>query len=317
MTTVRPSATPESIEDLISSARAFAEASRSENTKRAYASDWRDFSAWTTARGFDPLPADPAVVALYVTDLASRLKPSTISRRLAAISVVHQQAGHPSPTAHEDVRAITTGIRRTLGTAPREAAPLSLGDLRSMLAHLPDTLTGCRDRALLLVGFAGAFRRSELVAIEIDDLQTRDEGTVVSVRRSKTDQEGEGRRVALPYGRERHTCPVTAIDEWRERAAITTGRLFRSVDRHGRIGEALTPGAVNSIVKSAARRARLDDSALSGHSLRAGFATTAAAAGASERAIAAQTGHRSMNVLRRYVRHGSVFTDNASTQIGL
>lgn len=305
------------MEDLVASARTFAAASRSSSTKRAYATDWRDFEAWATARGFDSLPAAPAVVALYITDLAARLKPSTISRRLAAISVAHQQAGHPSPTSHEEVRAITTGIRRTLGTAPREAAPLSLGDLRSMLAHLPDTVLGTRDRALLLVGFAGAFRRSELVGINISDLQRREEGIVVTVRRSKTDQEGEGRRVALPIGRDHHTCPVTAVETWCSEAGITDGPLLRSIDRHGRMGGRLTPGAVNLIVKSAARRARLDPEMISGHSLRAGFATTAAAAGASERAIAAQTGHRSMNVLRRYVRHGSVFTDNAATQIGL
>ncbi len=186
-----------------------------------------------------------------------------------------------------------------------------------MLAHLPDTMIGTRDRALLLVGFAGAFRRSELVAIDIADLQSREEGIVVTVRRSKTDQEAAGRHVALPLGRAHHSCPVRAIDVWRRAVGISEGPLFWSIDRHGRVGGRLTPAAVNLIVKSAARGANLDAEMLSGHSLRAGFATTAAAAGASERAIAAQTGHRSMNVLRRYVRHGSVFTDNAATQLGL
>lgn len=306
-----------SVEDLVVAARSFASASRSNSTKRAYASDWRDFERWASVRNFDPLPADPAVVALYITDLASRLKPSTITRRLASISVVHQQAGYPSPTRDEEVRSISTGIRRTLGTAQREAAPLSLGDLRAMLAHLPDTVRGARDRALLVVGFAGAFRRSELVALDVGDLDRREEGVLASVRRSKTDQEGGGRQVALPYGKDRHTCPVTALDAWMVAAELHEGPLFVAVDRHGHLGGRLTPASVNLIVKDAAQRARLDPARLSGHSLRAGFATTAAAAGASERAIANQTGHRSMNVLRRYVRHGSAFTDNAATQIGL
>lgn len=295
----RPTTVPAAIEDLVASARTFAAANRATSTKRAYMSDWRDFAAWTDRHGYQSMPADPAVVALYITDLASRLKPSTITRRLAAISVAHKQAGHPTPTSHNDVRAISTGIRRTLGSAQREAAPLSVGDLRSMLAHLPDTLIGQRDRALLLTGFAGALRRSELVAIHVGDLQPREEGLAITLHRSKTDQEGAGRQVALPYGHDHHTCPVRAIAAWREAAGIETGPLFRAVDRHGRLGdEQLRPGAVNLIVKTAAVRARLDPTQFSGHSLRSGFCTTAAAAGATERAIATQTGHRSMNVLR-------------------
>lgn len=288
------------------------------NTKKAYTSDWRDFTAWAERHGYESMPADPAVVALYITDLASRLKPSTISRRLAAISVAHKRAGHPTPTGHADVRALSTGIRRTLGSAQREASPLSMGDLRATLAHLPDTLIGRRDRALLLTGFVGALRRSELVAIDVDDLQQRDEGFVLTLHRSKTDQEGVGRQVALPYGHDHHTCPVRAIGAWRDAAGIEDGALFRAVDRHGRVGgEQLHPGSVNLIVKAAVAGARLDPTQFSGHSLRAGFCTAAAAAGASERAIATQTGHRSMNVLRGYIRIGSLFTDNAATQLGL
>ena len=178
-------------------------------------------------------------------------------------------------------------------------------------------MTGARDRALLLTGFAGALRRSELVSIDVDDLQQRDEGIVIMLHRSKTDQEGAGRRVALPYGHDHHTCPVTAIAEWQRAAGIAGGGLFRTIDRHSRVGDALRPGAVNLIVKRAAVSAQLDPIVFSGHSLRAGFCTAAAAAGATERAIANQTGHRSMNVLRGYIRIGSLFSDNAVAQLGL
>ena len=303
--------------DLVASARTFAENTRSANTKSAYDSDWRHFTEWTAAHGFESLPAEPAAVAMYITDLAASHKPATITRRLAAISVRHQQAGVESPTRHQEVRAISTGIRRTLGTAQREASPLSLGDLRAILAHLPDTIGGLRDRALLLTGFAGALRRSELVGLDLDDVQTRDEGLVLMLRRSKTDQQGAGERVALPHGRDRHTCPVRAIQTWRDAAELQEGALFRSVDRHGNVGSRLSGGAVSLILKSAAQRARIDPVMLSGHSLRAGFATTAAANGATEQAIANQTRHRSMSVLRRYIRHGSVFTDNAVGTLGL
>ena len=313
-----PPSTLTAMEELVDSARSFAANTRSANTKKAYASDWSHFTTWAHAHGFESLPAEPAIVALYITALAATRKPSTITRRLAAISVVHQQAGHPTPTNHHDVRAISTGIRRTLGTAQREATPLSLGDLRAMLAHLPDNTIGVRDRAVLLTGFAGALRRSELVAINIEDLQPREEGLVLSVHRSKTDQEGAGRRVAIPYGHDRHTCPVRAIAAWRETSHVDDGPLFRSIDRHGNVAnERLSAGAISLIVKTTARRARLDATLLSGHSLRAGFCTTAAAAGASERAIAQQTGHQSMDVLRGYIRLGSVFSDNAVTCLGL
>lgn len=263
------------------------------------------------------MPADPATLVLYVTDLASTYKPSTISRRLASISIIHKTLGHPSPTADTRVHNVTRGVRRQLGTSQTEARPLVIGDLRRMLAHLPDTTAGVRDRALLLAGFAGAFRRSELVAIDIDDLDRREEGIVVHLRRSKTDPEAVGREVALPRGNDPHTCPVVAIEAWADRGAITDGALFRAVDRHGNVGIRLGAQSVSLVIRRAALAANIEASQLSGHSLRAGFATTAAANGASEASIARQTGHRSMKVLRKYIRHGTVFTDNAVTQVGL
>ena len=315
--TLTGSETRTTLETLARSAESFAASARSKATIRAYVSDWKHFTCWCADNGFNSLPADPGTVALYVADLASQCKPSTISRRLASISIIHKSSGHSSPTADTRVQNVTRGIRRRLGTAQSEARPLVIGDLRRMLAHLPDTVAGARDRALFLVGFAGAFRRSELVAIDLDDLERREEGIVVHLRRSKTDPEATGREVALPRGNDPHTCPIAAIDAWIERAVITDGALFRSVDRHGNVGDRLTGQSVTLVIRRAATVAKIEDSQLSGHSLRAGFATTAAANGASEAAIARQTGHRSMEVLRRYIRHGTVFTDNAVTQVGL
>lgn len=252
-------------------------------------------------------------------DLARSRTPSTITRRSAAISVMHQRHGHASPTTDVAVREIMRGIRRTLGVAAKEAAPLQVADLRRIVDRLDaTTVIGSRDRALLLVGFASAMRASELVAIEVADLEDRAEGVVVNKRRSKTDQEGVGARIALPFGRDPRTCPVRALRSWREAAGIDDGPLFRAVSRHGAVGgEALSGRAVSLVVKRSVASIGLDPSPYSAHSLRAGFATTAAANGASERAIAAQTGHRSMVVLRRYIRHGTVFTENAATDLGL
>lgn len=312
-----PASAP-ALADLVVAAHGFHQAARSANTLKAYATDWADFDRWCTQRALTSLPADPATLILYVTDLATRAKVSTITRRLSSIAVAHQQHGHPSPTGDPHVRQVTRGIRRTLGTAVDEAAPLTTGALRKIVWSLPDTTIGTRDRALLLVGFTGALRRSELVALDVTDLEPRDEGMTALIRRSKTDPEAQGRRVALPWGKDEHTCPVTAINAWLDRSETTDGPLFRPVNRHGQLGAGrLTAQAVSLVVKRAVEQIGLDPTSFSGHSLRAGFATTAAAAGASERAIAAQTGHRSMEVLRRYVRHGSVFTDNAATSLGL
>ncbi|WP_165356834.1 site-specific integrase [Nocardioides zhouii] len=186
-----------------------------------------------------------------------------------------------------------------------------------MIAHLPDTTAGSRDRAILLVGFAGALRRSELVALRVDDVEWRDEGAVLHIRRSKADQEAAGREVALPRGKDEQSCPVDALRSWLAEGDISRGQLFRSVDRHGNVGEQLSDRAIVLVIRRAATAAGLDPDKYSGHSLRAGFATTAAAHGASERRIAVQTGHRSMEVLRGYIRHATVFTDNAVNDLGL
>jgi integrase len=304
--------------DLADAARGYAAANRADRTKRAYASDWVHFHRWATSHGLAALPAEPATVALYVTDLARTYRAATINRRLATIAVRHKQAGLASPASSPGVQEIMKGIRRSIRTAQTEAAPAVVGEIRRMVAHLPRDAAGTRDRAVLLVGFAGAMRRSELVALDVADLQSRDEGMVVTLGVTKTDQEGQGRRIALPYGSDPETCPVTALRAWMQMAGIDEGPVFRSVDRHSNVGTGrLDAKAVTLIIKRAAQRAGMDPAGYSGHSLRAGFVTTAAVNGASERAIAAQTGHRSMEVLRRYVRHATVFTDNAATMLGL
>jgi integrase len=300
-------------------AREFATASRSEATLAAYASDLRHFSAWADANDLAALPADPETVALYLTSMADTFRPSTLSRRVAAISVAHQHAGFASPTTDALVRSVLAGIRRTMGVAPKQAAPATIGEIRRMTARMGESTIEIRDRAILLLGFAGAFRRSELVSLDVSDLQERADGILVALRRSKTDQEGHGDTKAIPFGIDAETCPVRSLRAWISAAAITDGPIFRPVDRHGDVASSRLSGtAVALVVKRAAELAGLDPSVYSGHSLRAGFVTTAAANGASERAIARQTGHAAgSTVLRQYIRHASAFTDNAVSMVGL
>lgn len=319
-TTSMPSA--EAIErplDLAERARSYAVASRSQATLRAYAGDWSHFTTWCAVHGREALPAAPETVAIYITDLADGFKPATISRRLAAVSVAHQHAGFPTPTQDATVRSVLTGIRRTLGTAPAQVAPATIGEIRKMVARMDGRIIDRRDRALLLLGFAGAFRRSELVALDVADIADRPDGLLVSVRRSKRDQEGHGDTKAVPFGADPETCPVRALRAWLDAAEITEGPIFRPVDRHGNVAaDRLSSRAVALVVKRAAERVDLDPTAYAGHSLRAGFVTTAAANGATERAIARQTGHAAgSTVLRTYIRHASAFTDNAVSMVGL
>jgi len=304
--------------DVAKQARSYVAASRSENTRRAYRADWEHFTSWCHLAGVSSLPADPDTVALYVTDMAGTFKPSTISRRMVSIAQAHKAAGHPSPTTDERVRLVNAGIRRVHGVAPTQARPVVTEDLRCMVATCVDDPAGIRDRALLLIGFAAALRRSELVGLDTSDVEETNDGLVITVRRSKTDQEGAGRRIGVPYGSNPATCPVRAWRAWTETAGISEGSLFRSIDRHGNTAEGrLSDRGVALIVKRRAEAAGIDPDTVSGHSLRAGLATSAAAAGVSERAIAATTGHKSMTVLRGYIRDGSLFTENAAAAVGL
>ena len=218
--------------------REYLVASKAERTVRAYRSDLADFDAWCAAHERSPLPAAPETVADYLAAMASAgRKASTITRRLSAISQAHRMAGHDSPTHAQVVRMTASGIRRQLGTAPRQARPILAAELRSMVEALPDDLRGLRDRALLLVGFAAGMRRGELVALDVWDVVEEPEGLAVTIRRSKTDQEAQGRVVGIVLGsRGPLTDPATAVREWREAAGISEGPLFREVDRGGRVG---------------------------------------------------------------------------------
>jgi site-specific recombinase XerD len=297
------------------------EASTAPATHRAHRSDLAHFSLYCHQHGLCPLPATPDTVALYVASLAGAgARLSTIRRRLASISVAHQAAGHAdSPTRSALVRTTVRGAARRLGSAPRQATALRLATLRRLLAATPeDTALGVRDRCALLLGFAGALRRSELAALEVADLRREEEGVVVRIRRSKTDPQAAGRELGIPRGRHPETCPVTATLRWVTVAGIDDGPLLRQVGRWGRISsQGLGDRSIALIVQRACARAGLDPADYAGHSLRSGFATEAAARGVPERAIMAQTGHRSVQVLRGYIRSGGLFMENAAAEVGL
>jgi site-specific recombinase XerD len=298
-------------------AREFARRAKSESTVRCYKTDWSDFNSWCEAHNVASLPATPETVACYISDLTADHKASTIQRRLSAISQVHQVKGHESPTKNEIVRSVMKGIRRTLGTAPNEKAPLLAAEVREMVAALPDSARGKRDRALLLLGFAGAFRRSELVGLNVGDVEFTDEGVVVHLRRSKTDQEGQGRKIGIPQLPHSDACPVRALRAWLDATGIDNGPLFRPVAVGGRVqADRLSDRAVALVVKRSLPAGR-EAGRFAGHSLRAGFVTSAACGGASVKAIMRQTGHRSLETVMRYMRDASLFRGNALGSTGL
>jgi integrase len=264
------------------------------------------------------LPAAAEAVAAYIAECAGHLKPGSIQRRLNAIAEAHKAAGLDSPTHTGIVRNTMKGIRRTMGTAPTQKAAALTDDIRAMIDATDAGAIGLRDRALILLGFAGAFRRSELVGLDAEDCAFSKDGLTIALRRSKTDQEGAGRRVGIPYGSNPATCPVRTIQAWIEAAAVSSGPLFRSINRHGHLKPGRLSGIdVARVVKKLADRAGLDSAKYAGHSLRAGHATAAAIAGASERSIMNQTGHRSVQMVRRYIRQGSLFRENSGAKLGL
>jgi len=306
------------LDALLLRARDYTTHSHAHQTLKNYAADWKHFSAWCAEHGRRPLPAAPETILCFIVALADRYAVSTIDRRLVGISYYHKQARHPLPTKDPEVERAMRGIRREKGVAPHGKAPIVLDTLRQMIAALPEDRRGLQDKALLLVGFAGAFRRSELVSLTIADIQFVDAGLVIQLRRSKTDQEGAGFSKGLPYGVQAETCPVRTLRRWLDTAEIVSGPLFRPIGRYGTIGTAaLHPQGVVRAVKRAAKVIGLEVAELSGHSLRSGLATTAAQAGVSERVIMAQTGHTDVRSVRRYIREGSLFRENAAGLIGL
>jgi integrase len=302
---------------LSAASTAYAEASRAANTRRAYRADWNNFCAWCSAHLLSSLPASASAVCDYLSEHAETARPGTLERRLAAIRLAHETAGMSSPTDEATVRLVLSGIRRTKGMRVDQKAALELPELRLVLAHLDETLRDCRDRALLLLGFAAALRRSELAALDVEDLDFTPDGLVIVVRRSKTDQERIGRQIGIPFGRNASTCVPTAVANWLERANLRSGPLFQrlsgSKSRNGRLCER----TMARIVQRRCGQAGLDPARYGAHSLRSGFATSAARAGIEERLIAEQTGHRSMQTLRTYIHRGTLFRENAAGRIGL
>lgn len=280
----------------------FTQAARSESTRRSYAQDMRHFKA--NAK----FPATPEVVAEYLAKFAGVLSVATLQHRLIAIHQAHTDKGFDSPVKDRLVKRTMQGIRRTFGVAQRRVRALVKDDLLELLVMVAKQrpLKAARDKAILLLGFAGAFRRSELVALRMDDITPHAHGIELLIRRSKTDQEGEGRTVFVPLAKSEERCPVKALQHWLELAGIGVGPLFRQVSRHDKVvnGKALTPQSVALIVKAAVASTKGLEAAktVSGHSLRAGFVTEAATIGMQTATIMGQTGHRSLEMVFRYTR---------------
>jgi site-specific recombinase XerD len=295
----------------LASAAAYAAAEKSENTRRAYRADLKAFVAWCESVGRRALPASVEACAAYLAHCADfGLTVSTIQRRAAAIAYAHRLAGEASPLEDEAVKAVMRGVRRTIGVAPKAKAPATAELVAKMARKLPDTLIGKRDRAIILIGFAAALRRSELVALDMSDLERTADGVFLHLGKSKTDQEGHGYQIPIPAGGKLRA--LDALFAWLEAAEIVEGPIFRSVSRHGRVGgEALNPRAVADIVKAAALRAKLNPLLFSGHSLRAGFVTSALASGADLFRVMDQTRHREVKTLRIYDRRAKAFKDHA------
>jgi site-specific recombinase XerD len=296
--------------------RAYQRASKADATVRAYTSDARVFQEWCARFGFRSLPASPEAVAGFIVHEAEEGRAaSTLGRRMAAIRHAHKLACLPDPTDDEGVRAALKGARRKVGIAPAQKAAATAEILAALLMRTPDTLTGKRDRALLALGFAGAFRRSELVALNVEDLRDDPEGLRVTVRRSKVDQEGRGFEKAVPHGR--YIRPVALVLEWLTAAGITEGPVFRAVSRSGNIrqgeGVRLTTQAVADIIKRYTTAAGLDATAFGAHSLRAGYITSAAERGADLARIMDQSGHRDPRTVVGYIRRANAFKGHSGS----
>lgn len=287
--------------------RHYLENALSDNTRRAYRTDLEHYIAWGVV-----IPSPPDMVASYLTSHASSLSIATLQRRLVAIAKAHTMRGLADPTKSELVKLTLRGIRRIHGKPQSQVAALLRDDLILMLSCIPDTLKGKRDRALLLLGFCGALRRSELAAVRVEDLEFNSQGIILTIPRSKTDQTGQGRKIGIPKGRGR-ICPVQSVNDWCWHLSAGTGAAFPSITKGGVISDtALSSRAIANIIKHYAAKAGLDAARYSGHSLRSGLATSAAQHGISSWVIRRQTGHKSETMLARYIRDGDLFTNNAA-----
>jgi len=282
--------------------------SKSTNTLRAYQSDYNDFSLFCSKNGFQVMPTQPKILALYITHLASYSKYSTLKRRLASISIIHKTKGHYIDTKHPIIVENLMGIKRTNGSNQKGKKPLLINDLKLLIKAIDKSkeknIRKIRDKAIVLIGFSGGFRRSELVDIEYADIEFVEEGVKIFVKRSKTDQSGEGMTKAIPYFDNINFCPVKALNKWVVESELMDGRIFNISDK-----------SVALIIKKYANYAGLDAHRYAGHSLRSGFATSTAESGAEERNIMVMTGHKSTEMVRRYIKEANLFKNNALSKI--
>ncbi len=284
----------------------YVKAAVADNTRIAYQQDLRDFLKWG-----GQVPCEPETLAMYIAARAETHSAHTITRRVVGIGRAHSSQGFVDPTKSDLVRTVLRGVRRVKGLAQRQVSPLLKADVLAMMAHIQGT-KGTRDRALILLGFAAALRRSELAALAITDIEFVREGLVIHLRRSKTDQSGEGRKIGVPWGRT-SACPVKAVEKWLEVGKITSGPVFRSINRGGAVGQTqLSAQSVALILKDYAKVIGLNPHNISGHSLRSGLVTSAIQAGVAAHKIMQQTGHRSVDMLARYIREAGLFESNAS-----
>ena len=283
--------------------------SKANNTLRAYKADFKDFALFCQQNGLNSMPSEPKIITLYLTHLSKSSKYSTLKRRLASISVIHRLNGHYLDTKHPVITENLLGIKRVKGTYQKAKKPILINDLKVIINAInkdKNQINRSKNKALLLIGFAGGFRRSELVALFLDDIEFVSEGVKIFVRRSKTDQSGEGMTKGIPYFSSPDYCPVVSLKNWIQEGKINSGKIFDMSDKN----VALT-------IKKYAAIAGLDQNKYSGHSLRSGFATSTAELGAEERSIMAMTGHKTTQMVRRYIKEANLFKNNALNKIKL
>jgi len=299
------------------------QSSKANNTIRAYKSDFNDFALFCTQNGFKSLPSEPKVVSLYLTHLSTKnAKMSTLRRRLVSIGVIHKLKGHYLDTKHPSIIENVMGIKRRKGSIQKAKKPLLISNLKHVINIIDkvnnEEIKKSRDRSIILIGFSGGFRRNEIVSLDYDDLDFVTEGLKINLKRSKTDQFGEGSVKGLPYFDNPQYCPVVSVQKWIEISKITSGPMFRRFIKGSKLSEnRLTDQTVALIIKKYLKLAGIDSTNYSGHSLRSGFATSAAEAGAEERTIMAMTGHKSTEMVRRYIKEANLFKNNALNKIKL
>ena len=297
------------------------QSSKATNTVRAYKSDFKDFSLFCAQNGFKALPSEPKIVSLYLTYLSTKdIKMSTLKRRLVSIGVIHKLKGHYLDTKHPSIIENVMGIKRRKGSFQKGKKPLLINDLKLIIDVIDqqqnEDIKKLRDRSIILIGFSGGFRRNEIVALDYEDLDFVSEGLKIDIKRSKTDQFGEGSKKALPYFDNSQYCPVVSLQKWIKISKINSGSLFRRFSKGSKLSEnRLTDQTVALLIKAYLQLAGIDSKNYSGHSLRSGFATSAAESGAEERNIMAMTGHKSTEMVRRYIKEANLFKNNPLNNI--